>query len=642
MATNITRANGAAGPMATPQRIPGGAAKYRSSAAYLWLKELVPTLDAVLQQTGSLISGSSVLAAILNENWDVRGSELVDVDWYVPIPHDKTVKDLVRAAQMKDINNIKSSSYCNSFLRRNGIRTVNTLISNVDYPAYEETSSEVDVNWIRKVDIMSVRKRTTPLNVVRNFDLTFCQVWYNGKDVWATHPQHITTKKGEIQGDYVTLYLSKNRFLRKRVHKYIERGFSIRSDSKGVYATQQILKDLKTVIGNCGSLQRTYNGTGADWARRMLFRAARNEYYMYPYQYSKTEDGYDSDEYAADPNKLIQLAGGTREQMVDVANKCLIQVFEHYGDIFCDLLGNDPFHMEGFDANYFIPLINEIKSLCENEFVAEYGPLPNTICHDVADEPNESINYNNDSNYVGNNGSNNGNNGSNNGNNGSNNGNNAPVNNTPLPVKNMPTFGEGTELNKCFNPVLPGTNDITSEMTTFYTVMPNGRVGNAACLDADGLNYYKTSKDYLVHQCTLNTNTLPMNSLFVARNQLVGVPLRRLELAQKMYVKDSEFQKVQEGKSYLLEATANTIGRIVSDSVIRGGTVVSADHCQTVFTDPIYSISEVVTFQEEGQRMANLFGAEGGRLLRKRLRSGKRRTYKKRRSCNRRRATRRA
>ncbi len=84
-----------------------------------------------------------------------------------------------------------------------------------------------------------------------------------------------------------------------------------------------------------------------------------------------------------------------------------------------------------------------------------------------------------------------------------------------------------------------------------------------------------------------------MTSLHVSRNQLIGTPLRRLELGQKVYVLDSEFQKVKVGKAYVLEPTTNTIGRIASDNMIRTGAVVSADHCQTVFTDPIYSISEI-------------------------------------------------
>jgi hypothetical protein len=128
-----------------------------------------------------------------------------------------------------------------------------------------------------------------------------------------------------------------------------------------------------------------------------------------------------------------------------------------------------------------------------------------------------------------------------------------------------------------------------------------------------------------------------MNSLSVQRRHLVGVPLRRLELAQKVYVKDSDFKKVKAGKSYLLEPTSDTLGRIVSDDVIRGGTVVSADHCQTVFTDPIYSISEAYTHQQMGQRMADLFGnnsnafeaAEGGGGSSGKRKTQRRRTYKK-------------
>jgi hypothetical protein len=65
-----------------------------------------------------------------------------------------------------------------------------------------------------------------PTDVVQNFDLTFCQVWYDGDAVYATHPDHVKNKVGYLQGDYVKLYLRKNHFLRRRVQKYRMRGFT--------------------------------------------------------------------------------------------------------------------------------------------------------------------------------------------------------------------------------------------------------------------------------------------------------------------------------------------------------------------------------------------------------------------------------
>lgn len=177
-------------------------------------------------------------------------------------------------------------------------------------------------------------------------------------------------------------------------------------------------------------------------------------------------------------------------------------------------------------------------------------------------------------------------------------------NNTPLLQRNMPEFVSGVVSTKCFDPIMANENNITSEKATFYITryvkekidedkyIDKQKIASISCLDSESLKVYKT-KDYKVYQCTLDTTVLPMTSLHVERRHLIGKPLRRLELSQKVYVLDSEFQKVKVGRAYVLEPTTNTIGRIASDDMIRTGAAMSADHCQTLFTDPIYSIKEI-------------------------------------------------
>jgi hypothetical protein len=104
-------------------------------------------------------------------------------------------------------------------LRRNGIRSVKTYT--VNYPG-----GMSDIH----IDLMSVRNHRSPIEVVTNFDLTFCQIWFDGEAVYASHPQHIETRNGLLQRDYVETYLSGNRFLKNRIEKYIRRGFNIQFD----------------------------------------------------------------------------------------------------------------------------------------------------------------------------------------------------------------------------------------------------------------------------------------------------------------------------------------------------------------------------------------------------------------------------
>jgi hypothetical protein len=81
------------------------------------------------------------------------------------------------------------------------------------------------------MDIMAVRNSRSPLDVVQNFDLTFCQIWYDGKNVWATHPNHIKEKRGLLQKEYIPVFLRGNDFLRSRIRKYSRRGYSVTLDS---------------------------------------------------------------------------------------------------------------------------------------------------------------------------------------------------------------------------------------------------------------------------------------------------------------------------------------------------------------------------------------------------------------------------
>ena len=74
---------------------------------------------------------------------------------------------------------------------------------------------------------MAIRGRRTPQQVATNFDLTFCQIWYDGEAVYASHPDHIREKRGVLQGDYVQSFINGNKFLQQRIRKYRLRGFTI-------------------------------------------------------------------------------------------------------------------------------------------------------------------------------------------------------------------------------------------------------------------------------------------------------------------------------------------------------------------------------------------------------------------------------
>ena len=186
-------------------------------------------VDALLLETGAIIAGGSILRAVSPWNADVRGlggnrprrsPEVNDLDIYVPVRMTPRLIDglytgteaLLESGQYKVL---PASSYCESFLRKNGIRRVHTF-----------TNQHED----NPTDIMSVRHRRSVQQVVTNFDLTICQIWYDGAHVYASHPQDIRDKRATLQSDYVLSLMRGNQYIRKRLDKYMKRRFRISMD----------------------------------------------------------------------------------------------------------------------------------------------------------------------------------------------------------------------------------------------------------------------------------------------------------------------------------------------------------------------------------------------------------------------------
>jgi len=191
-------------------------------------------LDALLQETGAVIAGGSILRAV--SPWNVEklpgrntssfAPEVNDLDIYAPVRSTPRLIDglftneetpIISDRDAADVKVLPASNYCESFLRKNGIRRVHTF----------KVLPAIGVGAIKEIDVMSVRHRRSVQQVVTNFDLTICQIWYNGVKVYATHPQHIREKKGTLQSDYVISLMRGNKFIRTRLQKYMKRGFSI-------------------------------------------------------------------------------------------------------------------------------------------------------------------------------------------------------------------------------------------------------------------------------------------------------------------------------------------------------------------------------------------------------------------------------
>ena len=187
-------------------------------------------LNAVLQESGALVAGGFLTrCANIAQNrmegedrrYIMRGA---DIDIYVPCDNLEMVSIFFSSETKFVINRTNTvKAYDQSFFRKNNI------MQRFHYriPAGRE-------NWTRRgrrksIDIMSIKQGVSPLNVVQNFDLTFCEIWYDGRSINATNLADAAQKKGLLRSDYVKALLDfNNRFIRDRLERYRARGYKIK------------------------------------------------------------------------------------------------------------------------------------------------------------------------------------------------------------------------------------------------------------------------------------------------------------------------------------------------------------------------------------------------------------------------------
>lgn len=160
----------------------------------------------LLSKNKAIAAGGSVLAAYTN-------GEINDIDIYVNQKHALSLWKGI----MHDFRscNIKSSQpkkdYDDSFFKKNKIKGRIALVCD----RFE-------------LDIIVVDDEVNPETVVSNFDLTFCEIWTNGKDVYANYPEHVRTMNGVLKDDYVKILIENdNKFIESRIERYREKGFTV-------------------------------------------------------------------------------------------------------------------------------------------------------------------------------------------------------------------------------------------------------------------------------------------------------------------------------------------------------------------------------------------------------------------------------
>jgi hypothetical protein len=209
------------------------------------------------------------------------------------------------------------------------------------------------------IDVMAVRNSQSVINVVNNFDLTFCQIWYTGEHIFASHPNHILERKGVLQGDYTKTFMEGNVFLARRMMKYRRRGFEIHLDP--AFATTGVLPAIKDKDPEEYTKYFESDGKKVSLITKNIFHKITD------YVHEEIKNGYDSDEYDS-ISKLREVSRSS--EVIDSCecdSKMLLEesIVSYYGDMYYASL-NSPLGKIHFEwvKNYisFVSLTGDVDS----------------------------------------------------------------------------------------------------------------------------------------------------------------------------------------------------------------------------------------------------------------------------------------
>lgn len=168
----------------------------------LWFGDKTIAFVTALKESKAVIAGGFALNALLGTLTTGDVDVYVNAAWLQPI-----LTFLVKNTMYLHCHQV--SPYSTSFMKRNGI------VSRLSFRS--KTKS---------IDLMILHSRT-PVECASNFDLTCCQVWFDGDEVNGTHLEETKERRASITPEYLTSFLEGNRFTRARVQKYSQRGFAV-------------------------------------------------------------------------------------------------------------------------------------------------------------------------------------------------------------------------------------------------------------------------------------------------------------------------------------------------------------------------------------------------------------------------------
>ena len=196
--------------------------------------KIVLKLCDILIKNNALLAGGSVLGAFSN-------FKIKDLDIYVNRKDAMNIyKDLVTLRYNNVDEQCIAPAYDQSFFRKNHILSRFRFEHDTFIP----------------IDLMIISDNIKLTDVVTNFDLSFCEIWFDGQNIYAVDPEGIKNKTGMLKPAYTeALFKYFNKFISYRIKKYSYRGFKIfYSNSKPctfIYNNSEI----KTISGPNGTVE---------------------------------------------------------------------------------------------------------------------------------------------------------------------------------------------------------------------------------------------------------------------------------------------------------------------------------------------------------------------------------------------------
>lgn len=187
-------------------------------------------LRKIIIDNSAIIAGGSVLSIF--GNYPIN-----DLDIYVNFSNaEKLIRELyVFGFSAQSFH--KAPAYDDSFFRKNNIM-------GRFYTIYNKSEFNfIRRNKVLEADIIVIPDHIPLENVVTNFDLTFCQVWWDGDKIHSFDVEDIRSKSGSLNQEYVSSYLNMNTFIMNRILKYRNRGFNIKIDISHV--SENIVTKIK-------------------------------------------------------------------------------------------------------------------------------------------------------------------------------------------------------------------------------------------------------------------------------------------------------------------------------------------------------------------------------------------------------------